>query len=83
MSTKLDAQVREALMARKGDWQAVAVGADISHSWLSKFANGHIVNPGYATLTRLRMFLKTGKAQPRVRPAEEQSEAAPTEAAQG
>lgn len=74
MSTKLDAQVRDALMGRKGEWQAVAAGADVSYSWLSKFANGHIDNPGYATLTRLRAFLKTGKPQVGRRSIEESAE---------
>lgn len=74
MSTKLDAQVRDALMGRKGEWQAVASGADVSYSWLSKFANGRIDNPGYATLMRLKTFLKTGKAQPRARAPEEIAE---------
>lgn len=63
MSTNLDAQVRAALMTRKGDWQAVATGADVSYSWLTKFANGRIDNPAYFTLIRLRDFLKTGKPQ--------------------
>jgi len=58
MSTSLDAEVLAALKERKGDWQAVAAGAGVSYSWLSKFANGRIENPGYATLVRLRDHLK-------------------------
>lgn len=53
----LDAQVKAALAARKGEWQAVATGSGVSYSWLSKFMNGHIQNPGYATLRRLSDFL--------------------------
>lgn len=36
---------------------AVAEKAKVSYSWLSKFFNGHIDNPGYATLTRLHACL--------------------------
>lgn len=36
---------------------AVAAEAKVSYSWLSKFFNGHIDNPGYATLTRLHACL--------------------------
>jgi len=49
----LDARVRDALIARKGDWAAVAKDSGVSYSWLSKFVNGHIDNPGFATLTKL------------------------------
>lgn len=58
MSTELDAAVLAALQKRKGDWQAVADGSGVSYSWLSKFANGHIDNPGYGTLKKLYAFLK-------------------------
>ena len=54
----LDLHVRALLDGRKGDWQAVADGAGVSYSWLSKFFNGHIDNPGFATLTKLRDFLE-------------------------
>jgi transcriptional regulator with XRE-family HTH domain len=53
METDLDKTVLRKLEERKGDWQAVASASGVSYSWLSKFANGHIPNPGYATLTRL------------------------------
>jgi len=53
----LDTQVRAALLIRKGDWSAIAKQADVSHSWLSKFVNGHIDNPGFATLKRLHQHL--------------------------
>jgi transcriptional regulator with XRE-family HTH domain len=58
MDESLDTEVKALLELRKGDWQAVANDADVSYSWLSKFFNGHIENPGYATLTRLRAYLK-------------------------
>jgi transcriptional regulator with XRE-family HTH domain len=57
----LDVRVREALLARKGDWKAVADGSGVSYSWLSKFVNGHIDNPGYVTLTQLAAYLDRTK----------------------
>lgn len=59
MTKPLDEQVRDALMARKGDWPLIAERAEVSHSWLSKFVNGHITNPGFATLTRLDEYLRS------------------------
>ena len=58
MSTTLDRDVRKALIHRKGDWQAVADGSGVSHSWISKFMNGHIPNPGFNTLKLLFEHLK-------------------------
>ena len=58
MHAPLDHHVRNLLVARKGDWQAVAEGSGVSYSWLSKFSNGHIDNPGYQTLVKLRTFLE-------------------------
>lgn len=57
MDTGLDQIVRAALTARRGQWKAIAERCGVSHSWLSKFVNGHIANPGYATLQRLRAEL--------------------------
>lgn len=57
MDTPLDAEVRNLLERRKGEWQAVADASGVSYSWLSKFYNGHIDNPGYATLCKLRAYL--------------------------
>ena len=53
----LDDEVRELLGQRKGDWQAIARGAGVSYSWLSKFFNGHIDNPGYQTLRTIHAHL--------------------------
>jgi transcriptional regulator with XRE-family HTH domain len=58
MDIPLDARVKALLNERRGDWQAVADGAGISYSWLSKFSNGHIDNPGYATLIKLLAYLE-------------------------
>jgi len=63
MSTPLDTEIREALEARKGDWAAISAGANVSYSWLSKFVNGHIENPGYATLVKLRDYLNGTNAE--------------------
>lgn len=53
MHTNLDQIVRDLLANRKGDWQALSQASDVSYSWLSKFFNGHIPNPGFATLKKL------------------------------
>lgn len=53
----LDTEVRNLLQAKRGDWQDIAKRADVSHSWLSKFVNGRIANPGYGTLKRLHDVL--------------------------
>lgn len=68
MTTDIDKTVLELLEARRGDWQALATASGISYSWLSKFANGHIDNPGFATLKKLHYELtkqpKTIEGQP-------------------
>lgn len=57
MSTDLDIQIRDALEARRGDWPAIARHSNVSYSWISKFVNGHIDNPGYETLKQLHAHL--------------------------
>jgi hypothetical protein len=57
MELSLDVEIRTLLETRKGEWQAIARQAKVSHSWLSKFVNGHIPNPGYGTLKRLKAHL--------------------------
>lgn len=56
----LIAEVRRLLEQRRGEWQHIATDAasGVSYSWLSKFANGHIDNPGYVTLKTLREYLR-------------------------
>jgi transcriptional regulator with XRE-family HTH domain len=63
MNTPLDMAVREALGARKGDWPKIAEASGISYSWLSKFFNGHIENPGYAMLMKLKACLDAEPAK--------------------
>lgn len=70
MSTSLDTDVRAALEQRKGDWQAVAKGSGVSYSWISKFMNGHIDNPGFATLKQLYAFMCPSEKATRPEPAE-------------
>jgi transcriptional regulator with XRE-family HTH domain len=54
----LDVEVRELLESRRGTWQEVAKGADVSHSWISQFMRGKIDNPGFGTLNKLRDHLR-------------------------
>jgi len=58
MNTDLDQRVKALLNSHRGDWQAIADGSGVSYSWLSKFVNGHIENPGFATLKKLCAFLE-------------------------
>lgn len=41
------------LDACRGRWETVAAKSGVSYSWLSKFANGHVENPGANTLRRV------------------------------
>lgn len=61
MENNLDTQVRALLESRRGEWPAIAEGSNVSYSWLSKFANGHIPNPGLVTLRELYQFLAAKK----------------------
>ncbi len=57
MNIDLDQKVLALLELRRGEWQAVATKSGVSYSWLSKFANGHIDNPGLTTLKKLHVAL--------------------------
>lgn len=61
MANKFDSQVKALLERRRGDWTEIAAGSGVSYSWLSKFANGHIPNPGFATLCKLHNYLAPRK----------------------
>lgn len=64
-SLDLDRAVKTLLEARRGEWPRIAQRADVSYSWLSKFVNGHIDNPGFATLKKLHAVLTSpDSAQP-------------------
>lgn len=56
-SLSLDTEVRKELERRLGEWRTVAKKSGVSYSWISKFVNGHIPNPGHTTLVRLAKFL--------------------------
>ena len=64
MTHQLDSEVRALLDARRGDWKAIADGSGVSYSWLSKFFNEHIDNPGYGTLTKLHAYLTKDRVSP-------------------
>lgn len=70
MDAQLDLAVRNALVSRRGEWQVIAKQAGISYSWLSKFVNGRIPNPGYATLLKLNAHLHAVSGEGRVGEAE-------------
>lgn len=53
MSKNFDTAIKGQLELRRGEWLEIANKAGVSHSWISKFMNGHIPNPGYATLRKL------------------------------
>lgn len=56
----LDQVVRELLERHRGSWPQISEKAEVSHSWLSKFVNGHIPNPGIETLKKIRDHFKAG-----------------------
>lgn len=66
MSKNFDTAIKGQLELRRGEWQEIANKAGVSHSWISKFVNGHIPNPGYATLLKLSEALgPLRRAQPK------------------
>ena len=62
MTHQLDSEVRALLDARRGDWKAIADESGVSYSWLSKFVNSHIDNPGFVTLKKLHEYLSATAA---------------------
>jgi transcriptional regulator with XRE-family HTH domain len=55
MAIDLDvAPIREALKGRLGFWRQISSESGVSYSWISKFVNGKIPNPGVETLRALR-----------------------------
>ena len=66
MEIPIDTEVRTILEKRRGDWQAISDESKISHSWLSKFVNGHIPNPGLTTLRKVRGAIERIDEQARV-----------------
>lgn len=64
--TRLDDHVRTLLKSRRGQFKQVvqAMNGHVSRSWIDKFSNGKITNPGYRTLRVLREYLEEGKEPP-------------------
>lgn len=61
---RLDREVRALIDKHRGQWKAIEAATGVSYSWLSKFARGKILNPGYATLKRLHSILTDMPAPP-------------------
>lgn len=56
MDKSLD-ELRDALRLCKGRWHRVCEGSGLDYSWLTKFAQGRIKNPGYEKVQRLDRYL--------------------------
>ena len=58
--------IREAVLARKGDWPQICADTAVSYWWLTKFAQGRIDNPGVRHLETLRTYFEANpkEAQP-------------------
>lgn len=69
MSGKFDIAIKRRLELRRGEWLEIAKKSGVSHSWISKFMNGHIPNPGYATLVKLDAVLPASRRGPTPEPA--------------
>ena len=82
MNTRnLETDVRARLIHFRGEWHAIAEQSGVSHSWISKFVNHKIPNPGFRTLVRISDWLDAREASASrpavVVPAAEPSAAAP------
>jgi predicted XRE-type DNA-binding protein len=55
----LAGEVYDLLKQRVGQWKEIADKAGVSHSWISKFVNGHIADSSNRRLTDLRDWLKS------------------------
>lgn len=49
-------QIRTELHARKGDWPVLCKATGLSYWWLTKFAQGHIREPGLSKIERLQAY---------------------------
>ncbi len=76
MKPSLDVDVRRLLEASRGSWLSIAAKAGVSYSWISKFVNGRIPNPGYATLCRLLELLSEPSIAPEFSPEVSKARAA-------
>ena len=55
--------VRSQLLARKGSWPAICDRAGVSYSWLTKYAQGKITNPGSRQLEAVARCLENSGDQ--------------------
>jgi len=53
MTTNTLETIRGELNARKGQWPAICERTGLDYSWLQKFAQGRIKNPGYGKIDSL------------------------------
>lgn len=63
MPTKFDTAIRAQLEKRRGEWPEIGKQSGVSHSWLSKFTNHRIPNPGLRTLEKLAAVLSDTTSQ--------------------
>lgn len=63
----LDQNIRRRLETRRREWGELARLADVSYSWIAKFVDGQIRNPGIRTLEQLQRAL--AQKRPRKAPA--------------
>lgn len=64
MRTPIQLRVKTKLNARRGDWPAISEQSGVSYSWIEKFANGRIPNPGVLTLEKIEsVFPRRSKAK--------------------
>lgn len=58
MSEKLLTYVQRELQTKKGSWPTIAEKTGLDYSWLTKFAQGKIKDPGIQKIQRLADFFK-------------------------
>ena len=56
MDTTIE-QIKAALDSRRGTWRQVCEDTGLDYSWLTKFAQGQIKNPGYRKIQTLAGYL--------------------------
>lgn len=56
--------LRAELQRRRGDWPALCQATGLSYSWLTKFAQGRIREPGLSKIERLREYVEARPVEP-------------------
>lgn len=59
----LKSAVMSRVVAHRGEFRALAEEADVSLSWLSKFANGKIPNPTFESLRKVSAALDARESE--------------------